>query len=126
MVMQRAGSFRSPSIQEHSMAAYAVAHLHDVDVGPDIVAYLEEIDSTLAPFGGRFLIHGAEPDVLEGHWSGDLIVVAFPDMERARSWYASPAYQAILPLRLRNSRGTVVLVDGVSEPHRALDVFGRA
>jgi uncharacterized protein (DUF1330 family) len=105
------------------MAAYAIGHLHDVAMGPAIVAYLERIDATLEPFGGRFLIHGGAPDVLEGRWSGDLIVIAFPDLARARAWYASPAYRAILPLRTGNSRGEVLLVDGVSDDHRATDIL---
>jgi uncharacterized protein (DUF1330 family) len=43
------------------MPAYAIGHLRDVAVGPEIVEYLERIDETLAPFGGRFIIHGARP-----------------------------------------------------------------
>lgn len=106
------------------MKAYAVAHLRDVSMGPEIVAYLERIDATLAPYGGRFLIHGGRPDVLEGAFAGDLVVVAFPDRERARAWYASPAYAAIKALRTENSRGDVILIDGVPEDHRATDVLG--
>ncbi len=105
------------------MPAYAIGHLHDVAMGPAIVAYLERIDATLEPFGGRFVIHGGTVDVLEGDWTGDLIVIAFPDRDRARAWYASPAYQAILRLRTDNSRGDVVILDGVSEDHRATDIL---
>lgn len=101
--------------------AYAVAHLTDVAVGPDIVEYLERIDATLAPFGGRFLIHGGARTVLEGEWPGDLIVIAFPDRARAEEWYASPAYRAILPLRIRNSVGAAIVVDGLPEGYRAAD-----
>ncbi len=105
------------------MPAYAIGHLHDVTVGPAIVEYLERIDETLAPFGGRFLIHGARPDVLEGDWSGALIVIAFADLETARAWYHSPAYQRIVPLRAENSTGDILLIDGVDEAHRATDVL---
>ena len=105
------------------MPAYAIGHLHDVTVGPAIVEYLERIDATLAPFGGRFLIHGARPDVLEGDWSGDLIVIAFADLATARAWYRSPAYQRIVRLRTANSNGNCILVDGVDEEHRAIDVL---
>jgi uncharacterized protein (DUF1330 family) len=105
------------------MPAYAIGHLHDVTVGPAIVEYLERIDATLAPFGGRFLIHGARPDVLEGDWSGDLIVIAFADLATARAWYRSPAYQRILPLRAEHSTGDILLIDGVGDAHRATDVL---
>ena len=87
------------------MIAYAIAHLRQVSVGPEIVEYLERIDSTLEPFGGRFIIHGGPVDVLEGQWAGDLIVIAFPDRNSAHAWYASASYRAILPLRTGHSAG---------------------
>lgn len=108
------------------MTAYAVAHLRDVRMGPEIVAYLERIDATLAPFGGRFIIHGGAKTVLEGDWPGDLIVVAFPDRASAEAWYASPAYQDILPLRRDNAQGDIVIVDGVDRDHRATDILAGA
>ena len=105
------------------MTAFAVARLRNVSMGPEIVVYLERIDATLVPFGGRFVVHGGEKSVLEGTWPGDLIVIGVPNRERARAWYASPAYREILPLRLGNSEGDVILVDGVPEDHRATDVL---
>lgn len=44
------------------MTSYAIGHLRNVEMGPDIVAYLETIDTTLAPFQGRFIIHGGEKE----------------------------------------------------------------
>jgi hypothetical protein len=34
-------------------------------------------------------------------------------MSSARAWYDSDEYQAIIPLRARNSRAVVALVEGV-------------
>jgi uncharacterized protein (DUF1330 family) len=105
------------------MPAYAIGHLRRVKMGPDIVAYLEQIDATLEPFGGRFIIHGGVPEPVEGQWEGDLIVIAFPDRDSVRAWYRSAAYQAILPLRTAHASGEVIFVDGVSADHRATDVL---
>ena len=105
------------------MTAYAIAHLRNVVMGPPIVAYLEAIDATLAPFAGHYLVHGGTRSVLEGVWPGDLIVIAFPDRAAAEGWYASPAYRAILPLRRGHAEGDVVIVDGVAAGHRATDVL---
>jgi uncharacterized protein (DUF1330 family) len=105
------------------MTAYAVAHMREVTVGPSIIEYLQRIDATLEPFGGRFIVHGAEPTVLEGDFPGHLIVIAFPDREQAQGWYDSSDYRAILPLRTENSRGEAFLVDGVGHDHRATDVL---
>ncbi|MFH5925824.1 DUF1330 domain-containing protein [Roseomonas xinghualingensis] len=105
------------------MPAYAAAHLRQVSMGPEITEYLRRIDDTLRPHGGRFLIHGGAVEVKEGDWTGDLIVIEFPDLDRARAWYASPEYQAILPLRTGKATGEVVLLGGVPEGHRAMDVL---
>jgi uncharacterized protein (DUF1330 family) len=105
------------------MSAYAIGHLRNVTVGPEIVEYLRRIDATLEPFGGRFIIHGGKVDVREGSWSGDLIVIAFPRLDLARAWYDSPTYQAIAPLRRDHSEGEIVIMDGVPPEHRATDVL---
>lgn len=105
------------------MSAYAVAHLRDVKLGPEIVTYLERIDATLEPFGGRFIIHGGHKEVLEGEWPGDLIVIEFDDRSSAERWYGSEAYRKILPLRTNNSTGSAIIVDGVPAGHRATDVL---
>jgi uncharacterized protein (DUF1330 family) len=70
---------------------------------------------------GGFIIHGATPEVLEDAFPGVLVVIEFPDREAANAWYASPAYQAILPLRREHSDGTAFIVDGVKPGHRAPD-----
>jgi len=105
------------------MSAYAVGLLRDARMGEDLVDYLEHIDETLAPHGGRFIIHGAQPEVLEGEWDDDLIVIEFPTLEAARRWYYSPNYQWLLPLRIANSSGTVALLEGVGAGHRATDIL---
>ncbi|PTB19291.1 DUF1330 domain-containing protein [Trinickia symbiotica] len=105
------------------MTSYAVARLRDVRTGAEIKAYLASIDDTLAPFEGQFVIHGGERTVLEGEWTEDLIVIAFPDLAHARGWYESPAYQRILAFRTANSSGDVILIEGVPPDHQATDVL---
>src|SRR6516165_4766612 len=105
------------------MPAYAVAHMRQVTMRPAVVAYLQRIDATLAPFGGRFIVHGGEVEILEGSWPGFLIVIEFPDRDRASAWYNSAAYQEIVTLRTDNSESDVVMVDGVGSEHKATDVL---
>jgi uncharacterized protein (DUF1330 family) len=106
------------------MRTYAIAHVQSVTPGPAIVEYLERIDATIAPYEGRFLVHGDPADVREGDFGGDLIVIEFPDRGRAVGWYESAAYREIVGLRTENTTGWVVLVDGVPDGHRAIDVLG--
>lgn len=106
-----------------SVPAYAIAQLKSVQMGPEIVEYLQRIDATLAPFGGRFIVHGGNATVLEGDWKGDIIVIAFPDRASVVGWYGSPAYQDILRLRTDFSDGVAIIADGVSADHKATDVL---
>jgi hypothetical protein len=62
-------------------------------------------------------VQGTEAEVLEGRWAESVIVVSFPDMTAARTWYGSAAYQAILDLRTDHLVGDVILVGGVSPDH---------
>ena len=101
--------------------AYAVAYLREVDVDEAIVDYLQRIDATLAAYDGRFLVHGGQLTPVEGEWDGDLVVIAFPSLGAARAWYDSADYQAILPLRLENSRSIATLVEGVPAGYQATD-----
>ncbi|MFC9584184.1 DUF1330 domain-containing protein [Streptomyces yangpuensis] len=101
------------------MTAYAIAHLRPQTMNEDVLAYIEAIQSTMDPFGGRFLVHGKEVEVLEGPFPGTVVVIGFPDIERARAWYASDAYQAILPLRTDHIAGEAVLVEGVPADYDA-------
>jgi uncharacterized protein (DUF1330 family) len=105
------------------MSAFGIAHLRSVDFGPAIVEYLQRIDATLEPFCGRFVVHGAQVEVLEGQWPGDIVAIAFPDMATARAWYASPAYQAILALRADHSVGDLILVPGCDDDHKGADLL---
>ncbi|WP_137131936.1 DUF1330 domain-containing protein [Rhizobium sp. FY34] len=105
------------------MTCYAIGHLQHVEMGAAIVSYLESIDATLAPFDGRFIVHGGQKHMLEGTFKGDLIVIAFPNLALAQSWYASSAYQYILPLRTKNADGAVFLIEGVDEDHHATDIL---
>ena len=107
------------------MSAYAVAHLRELNVNRDVVAYLQQIDATLEPYNGRFLVHGKESEVVEGSFPGYSIIIEFPDMENARGWYHSKAYQDIVSLRINNCEGSVILVDGVAEGYQASDLLRR-
>lgn len=108
------------------MSAYAIANLRSIDIGPDIVRYLREIDATLEPYEGAFLVHGKEVAEMDGAWPGTVVVIAFPSREQADAWYASDAYQAILPLRTDNSDGAAIIVDGVEPGYRAASLVAAA
>ncbi|MCO8270453.1 DUF1330 domain-containing protein [Actinoplanes sp. TRM 88003] len=95
------------------MTAYALAHLRTPSTHDDIFVYIEQIQDTMDPYGGKFLSHGPEVEVMEGEWPGTVVLLEFPDLQKARAWYASDAYQRILPLRTRHIEGDTLIFAGV-------------
>jgi len=103
------------------MTAYAMARVHSVEPGPDIFDYLETIDATMDPFGGRFVFHGGAMDVVEGTWPDDLILIEFPDLDAVRAWWDSPEYQAIKHLRTDHMVADIVLFETLPVGYRAAE-----
>jgi uncharacterized protein (DUF1330 family) len=95
------------------MPAYAMAHVHATNFGQEIIDYLRNVDATMEPFGGRFLVHGGPVEAVEGAWSGDLIIIEFPDLDAARGWYESAAYREIRHLRIENTTTDTIIFDGL-------------
>ncbi|MDX1709503.1 MAG: DUF1330 domain-containing protein [Rhodovibrionaceae bacterium] len=94
------------------MAAYIVAHVKITD--PETYErYRARTPDVVAAYGGRFVIRGSEPEVLEGAWAVQrLVVIEFPDKAAARRFYESPEYQEIVDLRRQASEGTLAIFEG--------------
>jgi len=95
------------------MAAYVIvdASVHDPE---GIKAYGAKVGATLKAYGARPLVAGGAVEVLEGDWSPSrLVILEFADAEAARTWYNSPEYQEILPLRQSASDDNFLIVEGV-------------
>ncbi|MFB7631921.1 DUF1330 domain-containing protein [Streptomyces sp. NPDC056149] len=99
------------------MPAYAIAHLRDAAPHPEIAEYIERITGTFEPYGGRFLVHATQHEVKEGSWPGNVVVIGFPTITQARTWWDSPEYQQIAPLRSRHIDGDIILVAGVPDAY---------
>ncbi|WP_217145857.1 DUF1330 domain-containing protein [Streptomyces sp. AC627_RSS907] len=103
------------------MSAYAIAHLREATPHPEVAEYIDRITATFEPYGGRFLVHGARHEVKEGDWPGDVVMIGFPSLDRARAWWDSDEYQEIAPLRSRHIKGDIILVPGVPEDYDPSD-----
>lgn len=89
----------------------------EVEVLDESVAqrYRELAAASIAKHGGRYVIRGAVPAVLEGNWHPDerMVVVEFPSEDIAREWYSSPDYAEALALRQGALNRRLLLVPGV-------------
>ena len=94
------------------MPAYLIAHVHVTDP-VKYEDYKRLVPASLAKYGGRFLVRGPVPEVLEGQWQPErLVIVEFPSVERARAWYESSEYAPAKALRQAASEGSFVLLEG--------------
>ena len=79
--------------------------------------YRTRAADSIARHSGRYLARGGAVEPLEGRWTpSTIIVVEFPDIERARAWYRSPEYAAALAFRDAALSRNLILVDGISGP----------
>jgi uncharacterized protein (DUF1330 family) len=93
------------------MAAYVVNEIWVKDLAT-FQTYAVQVPPTLAPFGGRYLARSGATEAIEGEAPGRIVILEFPDRGAALAWRASPAYQAILPIRDGASTSRVYVVEG--------------
>lgn len=95
------------------MTAYAI---FDVDVtdAEQYDEYKKLVPPSIAAYGGKFVVRGGEPEVLEGEWSPRRIVMLeFPSVEIARQWLDSPEYAQARALRHIAASTNAIVVQGV-------------
>ena len=95
------------------MAAYVIVET-DVTDPEQYEQYNAASPAAIAAGGGRFLVRGGELVVLEGDWQPPrLVLLEFDDLEAARRWYESQAYQEAKKLREGAARFRAIAVQGV-------------
>ena len=83
---------------------------------PDIEAYrasgyMAMAEQAIAAHGGRFMVRGGDPLVLEGGpQPGRLVILEFPSREQAEAFFHSDDYAPALQLRntLSSARGILL------------------
>jgi uncharacterized protein (DUF1330 family) len=76
--------------------------------------YVAKAGPTIRSHQGRTIAFDEQPEVVEGKLEHPrTVIVEFPSMTAFRAWYDSPEYQQILPLRLKATRGTLIVAKGL-------------
>ena len=95
------------------MAAWLFASIQSVNDPAGFGEYQQLAGATLAKYGGKLLGGGNKIEVMDGDWSPAAVVaIEFESLAKAKEWYSSSEYQAILPKRLNTTNGGVIFVDG--------------
>ena len=101
------------------MAGYVI-----VDIGPSdrdaMKPYLDKAFDMIKSHGGKVIVRTSNIDIREGShgagWSPTrILIIEFPSMGAAQAWYDSPEYQEILPIRVKNAKDNLVIVEGLEE-----------
>ena len=97
------------------MAGYLIANL-DVKDSAKFDEYRQKVAPLIAKMGGRYLVRGGDLRHVEGNLPlRRLVILEFPSLEAAQSFYDSPEYQPIRKIRLDSTSSDIVLVAGYSD-----------
>jgi uncharacterized protein (DUF1330 family) len=95
------------------MPAYILVEV-DVHDPEGYERYREVVMPSITAYGGRFVVRGGPIETLEGDWKPPrLVILEFPDRDRARAWWASPEYAGPKAMRLATARSRMILVEGI-------------
>ncbi len=97
------------------MPAYLIAQV-DITDPERYRDYTRHTPRLVAEHGGRFVARSAAPLVLEGPpTTKRVVVIEFPSVDSARSFYHSPDYVRARAIRTEASTAQVLVVEGYPE-----------
>lgn len=75
--------------------------------------YIEKIPEFIKKHGGRYIVQGVVPEVMEGDWNPERVVVLeFPSKEKAKEFLRDPEAQSLFTLRHNSTTSKLILADG--------------
>ena len=96
------------------MPGYVIADIEITDPAA-FEEYRKQVPATVQKYGGKFLARGGAVHTLEGGWQPRrLVVLEFQSVEQARRWYDSEEYRGPKALRMKASKGKLILVEGIA------------
>jgi uncharacterized protein (DUF1330 family) len=95
------------------MAAYIIVNV-TINDPSRYDEYKQLAAPTVEAYGGRYIVRGGETAALEGEWQpGRVVVLEFPDSDRAKEWWNSPEYAPAKEIRQAIATTDMIVVDGV-------------
>jgi len=95
------------------MTAYVVLDIEVTD--PDKFArYRELAPPAIAAYDGRYIARGGASELMEGSRSPNRVVILeFPDVDRAKAWLESPEYREARALRQASATTHAFVTQGL-------------
>ena len=96
------------------MPAYVIATIDNVTDPDKIAQYRDMAAKATAKAGGKYIARGGETAPLEGGWQpGRTVILEFPSLEAAKTWYHSPEYQEAFRTREGAADFRILAVEGL-------------
>ena len=74
--------------------------------------YISQVPATMKPFGAKMLARGKKQKVLNGDCAHQMqATFEFQSADAIENWYASDAYQALIPIREEAAHMNIVIWD---------------
>ena len=95
------------------MVAYVLAEV-EITNPEGYKEYTAVVPATIAQYGGKFLVRGGAATPLEGEWPQvRRVLIEFASRDQALKWFNSPEYEKPMAMRRANSKGRLVILEGV-------------
>jgi uncharacterized protein (DUF1330 family) len=94
------------------MPVYLIIDIAVID--PDVYGeFVARVPAVVEQYGGRYLARSAEVSTMVGDWRPEWIVlIEFESVEQVQELFASPEYQALVPLREQSATTRAIIVEG--------------
>ncbi len=75
--------------------------------------YIDKIPEFIKKHGGRYIVQGVEPEIMEGDWHPERVVILeFPSKEKAREFLKDPDAQSLFAIRHKSTTSKLILAEG--------------
>ncbi len=95
------------------MSAYVIV---DITVNDSVryEEYKKLAASTVAAYGGKYIVRGSPVHVLEGDWLPKrFVILEFKSVEQAKKWWESPEYNDAKEIRHETAITNMIVVEGL-------------
>ena len=77
--------------------------------------YIDKIPEFIKKHGGRYIVQGSEPELMEGDWHPERVVVLeFPSTTKAKEFLGDPEAQSLFAVRHKATTSKLILAEGCS------------
>jgi uncharacterized protein (DUF1330 family) len=98
------------------MPAYIIVDIIRIKDEAKMAEYRSRVVPVVEKFGGKYLAVGGRFEVVEGKWRPTFpVILSFPSLEQARTWYNSEEYRELKKLRQAASDVDAVFIEGLPE-----------